>query len=72
MIELKSSCKFKVLDRGVAYVVNSPITFERGKCPFMNTEVSIDGQIRTVIGVESFAHAGPVSEGSMIGVLVKE
>lgn len=72
MIELKSSCSFKVLDRGTVYVVNNPVTYEHGYCPFLNTEVSIDDKIHTVIGVESFARIGLVSEGSMIGILVKE
>jgi len=61
--------QWTLVGRGDVYTVRCPI-----KCFafdwIMNKEVTIDGKLFTVIGVERFAKAAPVSKGELIGLLI--
>jgi hypothetical protein len=62
---------FTVTGRGRVAVVANPVDFERGACPFLGKQVTIDGSPYVVRGVES--HALPViRQGAHIGLLVRE
>jgi hypothetical protein len=70
MIAFKSDTSFMIA-RGKVFVVQNQEIWERGKCPYMNAEVEIDGSVYTVVGVETFPTNGPVRIGVPMGLLVK-
>ena len=69
MIEYESLSRFTISDRGMIFIVELDRECENFDF-LLNEQVKIDGIMKTVTGVERFAHMPPWRKGEKIGLLV--
>lgn len=71
MTDLDALDRFDIDGRGPAFVVASPVTFDRRKPALLGEVVRIAGETWRVKGVETFLGRATISAGDKISLLVE-